>query len=143
MGGGICALLDGICVTLLYALKGVTALQLWQNVASSILGPQAFRGGWSTGVLGLALHCSVALTAAAVFVLMSGRIPVVLRHYIPAGLLYGVAVFVVMNLIVVPLSAMPKRPLNLSMVTIQVVMHLILVGLPISVVAHRLLPPGE
>lgn len=59
------------------------------------------------------------------------------QHYILAGLGYGIVVFAVMNLIVVPLSAMPKRPTNASLLVAQVLMHLLLVGLPISAAAHH------
>lgn len=136
-GGALCAVLDGTCVTLLYGAKGIKAIQVWQGVASSILGAKAFRLGWRSGMLGLLLHCAVAFTVATVFVLISPRIPMAPQHYILAGLGYGIVVFAVMNLIVVPLSAMPKRPTNASLLVAQVLMHLLLVGLPISAAAHH------
>jgi hypothetical protein len=45
----------------------------------------------------------------------------------------------VMNLIVVPLSARPKRPASTSDMIIQLVIHVFFVGLSIAIVAKRFL----
>jgi hypothetical protein len=37
-----------------------------------------------------------------------------------------------MNMVVVPLSAMPKQPVNISIVLVQLAMHIVLIGIPIS-----------
>jgi hypothetical protein len=134
-GGGLCALLDGICVTLLYGAKGAKPIRVWQGVATSVLGPQAFRAGWSAGILGIGLHCLVALSAASAFVLVSRHAGILLRQSVLSGIFFGMLVFVVMNLVVVRLSAMPKQPLNISVLTVQFAMHIFLVGLPISLLA--------
>ena len=44
-----------------------------------------------------------------------------------------------MNLIVLPLSAMPKRPLSVAVVVTQIIIHILFVGLPISLSASRIL----
>jgi len=132
-GGALAALLDGVCVTGLYSLKSIPAITLWQNVASSLLGEGAFTTGWTGGIIGLLLHCGVAFTAATVFVFTARWFPAILRHDNLSGVAFGLIVFVVMNLVVVPLSRMPKRTVPLSMISMQIVMHIVLVGLPISI----------
>ena len=64
------------------------------------------------------------------------RSPTVLLN---SGPLYGVIVFLVMHLIVVPLSARPKRPAQVMVVAIQIVIHMFFVGLPIAMAANRFL----
>lgn len=132
VGGSLCALLDGTCVTVLYGARGVNPLRMWQSVASAVLGPSAFRGGWPSGLFGVVLHCLVAFGVATVFVLACGSFDLLVRHPYATGMTYGILVFAIMNLVVVPLSAMPKQPVNISIVAAQLAMHIVLIGIPIS-----------
>ncbi|MEY2115474.1 MULTISPECIES: hypothetical protein [Rhodanobacter] len=50
----------------------------------------------------------MSLLIAAIFVFAAGRMAWLGRRWITAGLLYGVVVFVVMEYVVVPLSAAAK-----------------------------------
>ena len=77
------------------------------------------------------------MVAAMVFSLAIRCLPSLVRHYLLSGALYGVIVFLFMNLVVIPLSAMPKRPLTSSGVMTQVLIHIFCVGLPISLAASR------
>jgi hypothetical protein len=132
LGGSLCALLDGICVTALYRARGVNPLRTWQAVASAVLGPSAFRGGWPSGLFGIVLHCLVAFGAATVFVFASRSFALLVRHPYMTGIAYGILVFVFMNMVVVPLSAKPKQPVNISVVAVQLAIHIVLIGIPIS-----------
>jgi uncharacterized membrane protein YagU involved in acid resistance len=66
-------------------------------------------------------------------------LPLLLRRPVIAGAIYGIVVFLVMNLIVLPLSAMPKRPFNSAVFVTQIIIHILFVGLPISLSASRIL----
>jgi len=77
----------------------------------------------------------VSFSAATVFALAASGLPWLLQNAVPAGMLYGVAVFVFMNLIVIPASRMPKRPFNLQMTVAQLLIHIFVVGLSISLPA--------
>jgi uncharacterized membrane protein YagU involved in acid resistance len=90
-------------------------------------------------LVGLFCHFTVAYSAATVFVGMSRLWPILIERAIPAGAAYGVAVYFVMNHIVVPLSAVPKRTFSLKMVVIGILIHIPCVGLPIALVARRFL----
>ncbi len=138
-GGFLCALLDGVCVNVLFASKGIYPLQMWQTVASSVLGRTAFQRGRVSGSLGVALHCLVAVSAATLFALAIRFAPSVMDHYLVGGAAFGVLFFFLMNLIVIPLSAMPKRPFNVQIFLIQLGIHILLVGLPIALSARWLL----
>ncbi len=139
-GGCLCALLDGVCVSALYLAKGVKFVQVWQSIASGLMGPAAYRGGWATASFGFALHCLIAFTVATVFVLSSQKASVLLRHDILGGIAYGIAVWFVMYVVVLPLSSFyPKQPLTFSTASVQIAMHVFLIGLPISVSTQRLI----
>jgi uncharacterized membrane protein YagU involved in acid resistance len=120
-------------------LRAIPALRLWQNIASSVLGPDSFNRGWTSGIIGLLLHCAVAFTAAFVFVLTAQLFPTILKHEIISGAAFGLLLFVVMNVTIIPLSHMPKRSVPPSLIAIQIIMHMFLVGLPISLSSHYFL----
>lgn len=119
-------------------LRGVGPVRVLQSVASGVLGSAAREGGLATAALGGALHFLIALCAAAVYWLASRRLGVLVRHAVVCGLLYGVAVFLFMNFVVVPLSAAYFKPSNApSALLLNSAGHMLLVGLPIALAARR------
>jgi hypothetical protein len=117
------------------AYHGGTPPRVLRFVASGLLGPSATRGGAATAALGLALHFVIALGAAAVYDAAARFIPSLRTHWAPAGLLYGIAVYFFMNLVVIPLSRIPPRPFVPSLP--MIVIHMLCVGLPIAWVLGR------
>lgn len=136
-GGAACAILDGAAASVQFALQGMKPLRIWQGVASGLMGEPAFGKGWASGSLGLLLHGLIAFTATAVFVEAYPQLPFLAQAWWISGPLYGVLVFLVMNLIVVPLSARPKRPASSQVIVVQLIVHVLFVGLPIAMAANR------
>lgn len=139
-GGLAAAVLDAADALVAYKLAfGMSPLAIYQFVASGLLGKAAYAAGVPSALLGLAVHFLVAFTAAAVFVTASERLPQLRRDAVGWGLAFGVGVFLVMNLAVIPLSrigaSMPSLPLVLN----GVISHALLVGLPIALAARRFL----
>jgi hypothetical protein len=113
--------------------------RILQSVASGLLGPSAFQGGWSAAAIGLAAHFVLAILWAVIFVLVAGQAPVVLRRPALSGLGFGVVVYGVMNAIVVPLSAAPSRGAPAAeMIGLGLVAHA-LFGLALAFTAARFL----
>ena len=111
VAAGFCAgVLDIIAAFVLLGLRGIAPSRVLQAIASGVLGARAYQGGIATVALGGTLHFTIALTAAALFYLASGRIRLLTQHSVLSGLLYGVLVYAFMNLIVLPLSALVPRP---------------------------------
>ena len=78
-------------------------------IASGVLGKASFVDGASAAWLGLALQWAMSLLIAEIFVTAATRMTWLRRRWLPAGLAYGVAIYVVMNYVVVPLSAAPFK----------------------------------
>lgn len=114
--------------------RGVSPLQVLQGVASGVLGREARDGGVWSGLLGLALHFAIMSVIVAVFYQASTRLTVLSRYWIWCGLAYGIAVYVVMTFIVVPLSAAPFGTPPLPQILQGVLVHMTCVGLPIAFV---------
>lgn len=128
----------GACVT--NASRGVTPLRIAQSIASGLLGAKAFQapsqGGYKTAALGVGLHFFIALVAAAVFCFASVRLRWLIARPYLSGALYGVAVFWFMQLIVLPLSAIPfKQNFSWSAVATGLIVHVLCVGWPIALAA--------
>ena len=103
--------------------------------------PQATEMGASGAILGLTVHFALMATMAAVYVLAAGRIRALIEKPIQWGVLYGLATYVVMNWLVVPMRfGTPLSPSPLAMAT-QLFAHIILVGIPIALIAARYLTP--
>lgn len=134
-GGGIAGTLDAAAATIYFRSQGIPPKRVWQNVASGLLGVKSFGKGGKTVALGLLLHFGIAFSAATVFCFAAWYVPGLLRIPLTAGALYGIVVFLVMNLIVLPLSAMPKRKLSRVAIAVQVAFHIFVIGLPIALSA--------
>ena len=117
--------------------RGATATRLLQFVASGLIGQKAFTGGAATAALGLGLHFVIAFVLVTIFYVTSGCIVLLRRYAVVAGLIYGLIVFGVMNLIVLPLSAAKPRH-SLTGDLIQIGIHMFIIGLATSLLIRRL-----
>ena len=107
-------------------------------IAGGLLGPQAFRGGTGTYILGILLHFLIAFTAAAVYYGASRRLGFLTQHALVCGLFFGIAVELTMSLIVLPLSALHATgPYQYRGLVQGLLVHMVLVGLPISFSIRR------
>ena len=137
-GGLAAGILDAVDGVIAFGTQGLNPIQVLQYIASGALGRSAFHGGLVTAALGAAFHFGIAWVAAAVFVLATGRLEALRTHAVPAGLLYGAAVYFFMNYLVLPLSAVAASTFNLGLFLNGVIGHALFVGLPISLFARRI-----
>ena len=86
-------------------INGLSPYVICQAIARGILGASAFNMGMKSAALGLLLQWLMSILIAAIYVGGSHWLPVLRRRWIYAGCAYGVPVFVVMNFVVMPLSA--------------------------------------
>jgi hypothetical protein len=102
-------------------------------IAAGLLGRQAFQGGVGTYILGVFLHFFIAVSAATVYYGASRKLVFLTEHPLVCGLFFGGAVEQVMNLVVLPLSALHARgPYKLHDLILGLVVHMVVIGLPIS-----------
>jgi len=137
LAGLLAGVLDIGAAFAVYGLRGASPVRILQSIASGLLGVDAFKGGLATAALGALLHFFIALMAAGVYYAASQRLGFLVRQPVISGLLYGVAVYGFMNHVVVPLSAVPKRPFVLGLALVILVVHMLCVGLPIALLVRR------
>ena len=137
--GGVAAGILDICSAIgAWLPRGVPPVRILQSVASGVYGGDAYQGGWSTAIVGLGLHFLIALTAAAVFYAASRVLRFMTDRPVLAGFIYGELVYLFMNFVVIPLSAIGERaPLSLQSLITGPIGHLLFVGLPISLAVRH------
>ena len=134
--GLIVGILDITSAFVIAEIKGTGSIRMWQGIASGLLGQRSFGGGMATAGLGLAVHFLIAFTAAAVFYAASQKLSSLTQHAVVSGLLYGIAVYIFMYWIVVPL-AFPTARHSMSRDVTAVIIHILLIGLPIALVVRH------
>lgn len=136
LGGLVAGTLD-ILAAFAMSWPRVAPARVLQSIASGLLGPAAYQGGARTAALGLLLHFVIATGAATVYYVAGRQWSMLWRRPVPCGLAYGVLVYLVMNLIVLPLSQIGFRMPAWPTIVLLVVIHMICVGLPIALATAR------
>lgn len=136
----IAGTLDILFAMLLTVVFGREIGGMLRYVASGPF-PAASDMGMAGAVLGLLVHFALMAVMAAVFVFAAQRKPDLVAKPIRWGVIYGLVTYVIMNWIVVPLrfdTLLPPKPLSIAT---QLFAHIVLVGIPITLVAARYLRP--
>ncbi|MGH8251542.1 MAG: hypothetical protein ACREVI_12735 [Steroidobacteraceae bacterium] len=138
IGGLVAGLLD-IAFAITFAhFNGTTPLSLLQTVASGLLGKAAYAGGVAASALGLGLHFLIAFLLAGAYYLASQRIRFLTQSPFLAGVLFGIFVFFLMRLVVLPLSAFPHPVSFKPLATVlDLLSHMLLFGVPIALAVRR------
>ena len=109
---------------------------IFKYIASAALGKSALTGGTGMIILGGVFHYIVALACTLVFFALY-RTKWLAQNPFVAGLEYGVFVFIIMNMVVVPLSTIGKETINISKGRIEMGILMLCIGLPISLIANK------
>ena len=144
LGGVVLASLDAVFATGYWQLTaGVPWPRVFQTVAAGVLGlPASTAGGARTAWLGLGLHYLIATAFVVAYTLAATRMGTLLRRPAACGVAYGLLLYAVMNLVVIPLSSIGHLPRfdNLPWVAASIAMHAVF-GLVCAGAARRALAP--
>ena len=137
-GGTLAGVLDLSAAFVNGAFNGVSPVRVTQAIASGLLGAESYKGGAATVFLGILLHFFIALTATAVYYSASRRFSFLINQPLISGALYGIAVYLLMTFIVLPLSSFTgKMPTAFFPIAVGLVIHILFVGLPIALAVRR------
>ncbi len=139
LGGLIAGTIDISYAFIYYYVQyGATPVRILQSVASGALGARARAGGLKTAALGLLFHFLIATTAAAVYYFASRQLRLLVNQAIICGVLYGAAIYAFMNLVVIPLSAIPnKQTFPWPTLITGLLIHMFGIGLSIALITRR------
>ena len=142
LGGFIAATLDILYAFLGNAQFGRSPLWVLQFVASGWLGKESFSQGWMAGSLGLASHYAILFVAAALYYLASRRFTVLRSQAVACGAVFGCLIYLFMNFVVWPASAVPYKFVPSTMRIVEgFASHALIVGIPIALCIRRWTTP--
>lgn len=102
-------------------------------VASGVFGQSAFSGGAMMIFSGLLFHYIIAFCFTIFFIWLYPRLPFLSKNIIVTAVMYGLFVWLLMNLVVVPLSNVPKTPFPFFKIVKGLLILICLIGLPLAV----------
>jgi hypothetical protein len=138
VGGGTAAVLDIVYAFIRNGIGGRDPLWVLQFVASGIMGKDAFNNGVTAGAVGLLVHTLILLVAATIYYFASQKWVVLKTQSLLLGALFGIGVYLFMNFVAVPISAVPFRmTYDVPKLLEGFVSHAALVGLPIALAVKR------
>lgn len=120
-----------------FGLLGARPFRILQHIAGGVFGARSMQMGWTSAVLGLIFHFTIAFTAAAVYYLASRVLRLMVEHAVVCGLIYGELVFLFMYFVVLPLTPLGPASFNIVTYITGPIGHTFLVGLPIALSVRR------
>lgn len=130
---GTLDILSAVAYTL---MAGKQPVNMLKSLASAVLGDGAVKGGPEIALAGLGIHFAIMAAMVAFFVIVADRMPVLKTRWVIAGIAYGIGLWAVMNLIVLP-ARFGFHPFTAKGLAQQFFSHIALVGLPIAWFARK------
>lgn len=138
LGGLVVGILDITAASVnVWLRSGRSPVWTFQSVAGGLYGAETFNGGYRTAALGLAIHFFIAITATAVYYLASRHVRFLVNQAILSAVLYGIAVYVFMYFVVIPLTPLGTPKPSFSSMATAILIHIFCVGLPIALIVRR------
>lgn len=106
-------------------------------VASGLLGKQAFTHGDIMMLAGLLIHYCIAAAFTVFFFLVISRWSFSHQQRLLTGILYGAFVWMVMNLLVLPLTASAPLKRTPSSIAISMFILVVCIGIPLAFLAAK------
>lgn len=133
--GLIAGILDSIAGVIVYFIYfDLNPLQVLQFIASGIYGPTAINGGLYMIIIGVFFHFIIAYACAIIYFYLYSKITVLNKYTNISGLVFGLGIWLVMNLLILPYTNIPKSPFDISLAIVGIIWHMTLVGLPIAII---------
>src|SRR5215467_1172160 len=136
-GGLLAGIFDITQAFIGFGFYGARPFRILRHIAGGVFGARSMQMGWTSAVLGLVFHFTIAFTAAAVYYLASRMLRVMVEQPVVCGLLYGELVFLFMYFLVLPLTPLGPAHFNLATYITGPIGHTLLVGLPIALSVRR------
>lgn len=144
LSGLIAGTLDILAAIFVYAviLEKTTAGKILQSIASGIFKKDAYTGGSQMIWYGLGLHYLIAFIFAWFYFAIYNYIPFLKKSTIISGFLYGIFVWIIMNLIVLPIvfPVLPEKHLDFPLL-LSITILMLCIGLPIASVTKKYYSP--
>ncbi|MEO6719374.1 MAG: hypothetical protein ABIN67_03370 [Ferruginibacter sp.] len=106
-------------------------------IASAVFGKSANNDGAVMPAVGLLFHYLVVLGWVTIFFLIYPKIILVIKNSIVAGLLYAIVIWLGMSFVVLPLTLVPSRSLQIQQALIAILILMVAIGLPLGLIMKK------
>ncbi len=120
-----------------YVRTGKGPANVFRFIASGVFGTKAFAGGLAMAGWGLLFHYGIAFLFTICFFLLYPKIAALQINWAVTGIIYGLLVWAVMNLLVLPASSAPPIPFHAGRALLAAGILILCVGLPLSLLANK------
>jgi hypothetical protein len=136
--GFVAGVLGGALIdTFLAIANHATFIQIWQFVASAIVGGAAFSSP-SYAILGFAMHFAISIVWASIYAWAAfGPVPALARAPVVSGLGYGVIVMIGMTILLMANHFGPAGVPDAGTLVKSLIAHTVFFGLPLALYVSR------
>jgi uncharacterized membrane protein YagU involved in acid resistance len=120
-----------------FMMKVVTPLQILQRIATGVFAKTIIGSETVMALTGLLFHYIIAFSFAIGYFFVFPHVKILHRNAVTSGLLYGVFVWAVMNLIIVPLSNASHASFALNSFLKAIIILMLCIGLPIAMITSK------
>jgi len=135
----IAGCLDLLAAILVYsvAIQKTTDTKLLQGIGKAAFGSNTFDSEISLALSGVLVHFFIAFCFSIFFFFIFPYVSFLKKQRIISGLLYGIFVWCVMNLAVLPLLRIANIPTKWDSIARGAVILMLCIGLPVSLIVSR------
>ncbi|MNY14696.1 hypothetical protein D3C86_1478820 [compost metagenome] len=121
-----------------FILQKTTAIKILQSIASGLFKKDAYSGGSQMALYGLLLHYFIALTFAWFYFTIYPYFTFIKKNTLLSGILYGIFVWIIMNLVVLPtvFPVLPEKHLDFPLI-LSILILICCIGIPIACITKK------
>ena len=134
----LAGLLDLVAAIIVYSifLDKTSALRILQSVASGVFGKAAYTGGITMAVYGVLFHFLISLIFTVLYFYSYPKLTFLQRDRVFSGIVFGIFIWLIMNLIVLPLAFKGLFPSDVQSSLIGISILIVAIGIPVSLITH-------
>lgn len=136
----IAGTLDILAALIIYdlILQKTTSIKILQSIASGIFKKEAYSGGSQMALYGLLLHYFIALIFAWFYFTIYPYFNFLKKNTVLSGILYGIFVWIIMNLVVLPtvFPSLPEKHLDFPLILSMLIL-IFCIGIPIALITKK------
>lgn len=140
LSGLIAGTLDILAAIIVYpvVLQKTTPIKILQSIASGVFKKDAYSGGSQMALYGLLLHYFIALTSAWFYFTIYPYFSFLKKNTLLSGILYGIFVWIIMNLVVLPtvFPVLPEKHLDFALI-LSILILICCIGIPIAFITRK------
>lgn len=134
----IAGTLDILCALVQFYIKtGKNPVAVLKFIASGFFGKEAFADNSLMPIYGLFFHYVIAFSWTALFFFLFPKISFLSKNKFVSGAVYGVFIWIIMTLLILPLSNAPDLPFNIIQSILGIIILILAVGIPISILTEK------